>query len=405
MTTNIDYAATYFKYPTPTPINGEPTNKALKRLKNELRANASSVDTDLGGGDHGYLGLVLSDAEYANITPPPAPFTAPVFPAALTVPANATPVEAVNLREVHKENTRLYRECKNIEKSLLRHIQNAVEEKYIEHLVNEDTGLIEDDIPTVLTYLLHNYGKVPSEEVKEKEAEVLTMSFTPGDPMVSLFRPIEQLQKLAVSAKIPYSDAQILEFGLTIIRATRDFEKALGEWKPKPANDKTWLNFKSHFKAAQEELKEIRGPTMQQAGFHHANMLAAQMQENMAVQNEQVLAMMQTLQETQLEPPQQPAVNATVTDNVQLEILRLLQNLQQPTNVQEETGERRRRNRNRKTPDNASFDRAVTDKYCWTHGACNHPSEQCRRKAPGHRDEATMANKLNGSKAFCTPVE
>ena len=98
MTTNIDYAATYFKYPTPTPINGEPTNKALKRLKNELRANASSVDTDLGGGDHGYLGLVLSDAEYANINPTPTPFVAPVFPATLTVPANATPVEAVNLR-------------------------------------------------------------------------------------------------------------------------------------------------------------------------------------------------------------------------------------------------------------------------------------------------------------------
>ena len=34
-TANIDYARTYFKYPTPTPINGEPTNKALKRLKND----------------------------------------------------------------------------------------------------------------------------------------------------------------------------------------------------------------------------------------------------------------------------------------------------------------------------------------------------------------------------------
>ena len=45
--TNIDYTATYFKYPTP--IHGEPTNKLLKRSKTELRANASSVDIDLGG--------------------------------------------------------------------------------------------------------------------------------------------------------------------------------------------------------------------------------------------------------------------------------------------------------------------------------------------------------------------
>ena len=48
---SIDYASSYFKYKTPTPIRGEPTNKALKRLQTELRANASSVEIDLGEGD------------------------------------------------------------------------------------------------------------------------------------------------------------------------------------------------------------------------------------------------------------------------------------------------------------------------------------------------------------------
>ena len=47
---NVDYANVYFKYKIPTPINGEPSNKSLKRLKTELRANRSSVDTDLGRG-------------------------------------------------------------------------------------------------------------------------------------------------------------------------------------------------------------------------------------------------------------------------------------------------------------------------------------------------------------------
>ena len=60
----VDYAASYFKYETPTPIQGAPTNKTLKRLKQELWANASNVESDLGGGEHGYLGLVLTDAEY-----------------------------------------------------------------------------------------------------------------------------------------------------------------------------------------------------------------------------------------------------------------------------------------------------------------------------------------------------
>ena len=47
--TNIDYTTTYFKYPSPTPIHEEPTEKLLKRLKTELHGNAISVETDLGG--------------------------------------------------------------------------------------------------------------------------------------------------------------------------------------------------------------------------------------------------------------------------------------------------------------------------------------------------------------------
>ena len=63
----IDYASLYFKYKTPMPIRGEPIHKSLKRLKLELQANASSVEIDLGGGNHGYLGLVLTDEEYSTI--------------------------------------------------------------------------------------------------------------------------------------------------------------------------------------------------------------------------------------------------------------------------------------------------------------------------------------------------
>ena len=166
---NVDYANVYFKYKIPTPINGEPSNKSLKRLKTELRANGSSVDTDLGGGDHGYLGLVLSDQEYARIQPTPTPFVAPNFPGALIVDPALTAVQQVQARETHKEQIALYRECKNVEKALLRHIQTALEEKYLEAMVDDDTGLIEDDIPTVLDYLFTTYGKVTAEEVKIKK--------------------------------------------------------------------------------------------------------------------------------------------------------------------------------------------------------------------------------------------
>ena len=124
----IDYAATYFKFKTPTPIHGTPTNATLKRLKTELRANASSVESDLGGGDYGYLGLVLTNPEYASISL--VPFVAPNHPGNLHIDPNVAPIAAVNLKEAHKEACLKYYECKNVEKALLRHIQDAIEPKY-----------------------------------------------------------------------------------------------------------------------------------------------------------------------------------------------------------------------------------------------------------------------------------
>ena len=45
----------------------------------------SSVDTDLGGEDHGYLGLDLRDVEYAHIYPVSGAFVAENFPGSLVV--------------------------------------------------------------------------------------------------------------------------------------------------------------------------------------------------------------------------------------------------------------------------------------------------------------------------------
>ena len=78
-----------------------------------------------------------------------------------------------------------------------------------------------------MSYLDYNYGKIRSEEVLAKEAEVMAMTWQPHDPLVLLTLPIENLKKLAVKANVPYSEKQLLEKALTIIRNTRDFEYAL----------------------------------------------------------------------------------------------------------------------------------------------------------------------------------
>ena len=57
---------------------------------------------------------------------------------------------------------------------------------------------------------------------------------------------------------------------------------------------------------------------------------------------------------------------------------------------------------NRRTPDNANFNQRITNVYCHTHGACNRASINCSSKVQGHKDQATMTNRMGGSNAFCT---
>ena len=242
----------------------------------------------------------------------------------------------MHLKETYVEQKQNYLECKYVERALLRHVQDAVEEKCIEALIDDYTNLIAADTPTILQYLFTNYGKVTSDEVADKDAEVMALAWHPADPLVLLTKPIENLHKLAAQANMTFTEKRILEKGLQLIRKTRDFKAAQTTWSNLPQAQQKWDNFKSHFHNAQLHLKEIQGPTMQQSSFHHANILAEKIQisiNNQAEQRDQQLteltrnvinqARHAQNQCQQQEPPQHSA-NAASQDHVQLETLKIL---------------------------------------------------------------------------------
>ena len=80
--TNINYVANYFQIKILTKIHGEPNFETLKTLRNQIKANAGSVPTHLGGGRLGYLGALFSILEYARAAPG-TPFVRPPNPGVL----------------------------------------------------------------------------------------------------------------------------------------------------------------------------------------------------------------------------------------------------------------------------------------------------------------------------------
>ena len=111
----IDYASSYFKYKTSTPIIGEPTNKLVKRFQIELRANASSVETDIGRGNYSYFSLVLMNDKFVRI-PNIQPFVAPQYLIILNIPASLISIQELELRDKYTKDKRLYLECKNVKR-------------------------------------------------------------------------------------------------------------------------------------------------------------------------------------------------------------------------------------------------------------------------------------------------
>ena len=64
----VNYRETYFTKPDLTRILGIPTYEALHQMQLELKTNALSVHSNLGGAVHGHLGLLMTDVQYALLS-------------------------------------------------------------------------------------------------------------------------------------------------------------------------------------------------------------------------------------------------------------------------------------------------------------------------------------------------
>lgn len=120
LTGKVDYATTYFVHHPTSSISGEPQYESLKKLKKELKADAKSVPSTLGGGDNGLLGLVLTPEEYANVFA--TPFVHPVRPAALTILPLTPSHDIICLQQEHERDMATYEDYTAVETLLKKQI-------------------------------------------------------------------------------------------------------------------------------------------------------------------------------------------------------------------------------------------------------------------------------------------
>lgn len=420
---SINYRDTVFAHHDLTRIHGEPTFSALKLLTREVKANAMAVHSTLGGGAHGHLGLVLSAAQYADVSR--TPFTRPAFPAALVIPTGTTAVAANALERQHKESLRLFREVMGVENTLKQQLIKAVDSAFLEAIRDPVTYVLDGTIADNVTFLMTTYGRVTPETLNEEFDRVTATNYNPSLPIDSIFNAVTALSELAEAANIPYSKQQQITIAYNILNRSGRFVTDIKEWKRKPVADRTWPNLKLHFRRAHDELRETSNETLQ--AMQHAN-IAQQVIEGIAhlipppVQGSPSpapLANPSTVQpsaaDTTMSSLSQAGTayytNAAPSDHTMI-IPSLIQQMEQMqammTNMQSSMGgndsrgsrggRQRGRGRGRSYNNNSNRQGYLPlTHYCWTHGWCRHNGTDCSTKAEGHKPEATKSNRMGGS--------
>jgi hypothetical protein len=215
---------------------------------------------------------------------------------------------------------------------------------------------------------------------------------------------------------------QTIAKAYVILNKTRRFKNDITEWNRKPEIQKTWINFKTHFRRAHQEFRETTDITLEESDLHRNNVNLVQ---------EAVHGLQQAMI---AEPPTDDPADLqlqlanSVTNQQQLN--HQLQRMQQAmalltTQVAAQQSApplfspqyfppfQSRGGHSRATfgtqgqggiGDGGRSRQRNMSIYCWTHGSCGHTSAACLTKLPGHQDAATFSNNMEGNPLRCPPT-
>ena len=253
-------------FPTPiTTITAEPNYESLKTLKDQLKTNAASIPTTLGGGNHGYLGLILSPAAYATIAA--TQFVEPIYPGQHpNVLASTSAANTSTIVRRHTEDLRQWHEFKNVNTALKNKLLSALDDIYVRTLKDRHVGYMNQPIHTILQHLFENYGNITPLELEDNDTK-MRATWDPNSPFDCLIKQIEDGQDYADNGGQPYTAEQLLRIAYTLVFKTGLYFEDCKAWNARPAAACTWDNFKTHFQTAQRLLRDQMRRT-KQAGFH-----------------------------------------------------------------------------------------------------------------------------------------
>jgi hypothetical protein len=155
------------KLPT---VQGEPDNQTIHATRKSLQANSRAIDTHLGGGTLGHLGLIISNASYAIIAPKTD--VGPTFWITTQGPGRApsnmdgTAAQISAARQFWEEDVQTYWTCTSVQHALKKQISSVFESMYLDILYENTVGYANISARDMLYHLFETYGNITAVDLE-----------------------------------------------------------------------------------------------------------------------------------------------------------------------------------------------------------------------------------------------
>jgi hypothetical protein len=270
----VEDAMASFPHPILPTVQGDPDYQTIHATRKFLQANSRAIDTHLGGGTLGHLGLIISDDSYAMIAPTtddgPTLWITPQAPGRAPANMDGTAAQISAARHIWEEDVQTYRTCTSVQHALKKQIISVFEPMYLDILNDNMVVYANISARDMLDHLFETYGNITAVDL-EINFEHMRRAWDPQQPVESLFKQIQDCAKYSEAGGVLIGHPQQINVGYAKIFATGHFMSACCRWNEKHTIEKTWTQFKSHFAAAHRQHKQMQGESAVTAGYQYAN--------------------------------------------------------------------------------------------------------------------------------------
>jgi hypothetical protein len=173
----MKYATVYdmitsFTHPVLPTDKGKPIYQTIHATRKFLQENSWAIDTHLGGGTLGDLGLIISDTSYYMISPTTDAsstlWTSPQAPGWAPANTDGTVAQICAASHIWEEDVQTYQTCNSVQQALEKQIISVFEPMYLDILNDTVVSYANVSAINMLDHLFKTCGNITAVDLEIK---------------------------------------------------------------------------------------------------------------------------------------------------------------------------------------------------------------------------------------------